>query len=377
MMLRDAWQIGRLFGIPLRVHVSWLIIFGLVSWSLAGGYFPMVLPDLPVWSYWLQALVAAAMLFASIILHELGHSLVARHHGVGISSITLFVFGGVSQMKEEPRKAREEFQIAIVGPLISLVLAAVFWVVGSLWQRTAGVTATTAVVLYLAGINLLLAIFNMLPVFPLDGGRVLRAALWHRRGNLAAATRTAASVGRVFAFGLVALGVLQLFAGNFGGLWLVLIGWFIMQAGAAGAQQASLREALGELRVGDVMVRDPVMVQADATVAELIDGYVTRYTYGGYPVQRDGRIVGLVTLRDLRKLPRPEHASRQVESIMTPLEPAVLVRPDASVFETFSRMVSGNAGRFLVEDHGRVVGLITLNGIMHLAQIRTSLGSGA
>lgn len=374
-MPRDAWQIGRLFGIPLRVHVSWLIVFGLVSWSLAGGYFPAVLPDLPVWSYWVQATIAAAMLFVSIILHELGHSLVARHHGVDISSITLFVFGGVSQMKEEPRKPREEFQIAIVGPLISLALSGAFWTLALLGQRTEGMTATTAVLLYLAGINLLLAVFNMLPVFPLDGGRVLRAALWHRRGNLAAATQTAASVGRVFAFALVALGLLQLFAGHFGGLWLVLIGWFIMQAGAAGARQATLREALGGLRVRDVMVTDPVTVQADASVADLIDGYVTRYTYGGYPVQRDGRVVGLVTLHDLRKVPREEHAARRIETIMTPLTPSVLVDPAASVFETFTRMVSGDAGRFLVEDRGRVVGLITLNGIMHLAQIRTSLGS--
>lgn len=377
VMPRDAWQIGRLFGIPLRVHVSWLIVFGLVSWSLAGGYFPAVLPDLPVWSYWVQAVVAAAMLFVSIVLHELGHSLVARHHGVEISSITLFVFGGVSQMKDEPRKPREEFQIAIVGPLISLVLAGVFWTLGLVAQRTEGITATTAVLRYLGGINLLLAVFNMLPVFPLDGGRVLRAALWHRRRNLAAATRTAASVGRVFAFALIALGLLQLFAGHFGGLWLVLIGWFIMQAGTAASRQASLRETLGPLRVRDVMVTDPVTVQADASVTDLIDGYVARYTYGGYPVQRDGRVVGLVTLHDLGKVPREEHAARRVESIMTPLGPSVLVDPETSVFDAFTRMVSSNQGRFLVEDRGRITGLLTLNGIVHLAQIRTSLGSGA
>jgi Zn-dependent protease/predicted transcriptional regulator len=372
-MLRDAWQIGRLFGIPLRVHISWLIIFGLISWSLASGYFPAVLPDLPVWSYWVQAVVAAVMLFASIILHELGHSLVARHHGVGISSITLFVFGGVSQMKEEPREPRQEFQIAIVGPLISLALAGGFWVVSALWQQAEGTTAVTVVLFYLAWINLLVAIFNMLPVFLLDGGRVLRAGLWHFRQSLASATQTAASVGRFFAFMLVALGVLQLFAGNFGGLWLMLIGWFIMQAGTAGARQASLREALGGLRVADVMVTDPVTVQADASVDELIDAYVTRYTYGGYPVQRNGKVVGLVTLHDLQKIPRPERADRSVEDIMTPLGPALLVDPDTPVFEAFTRMVSANTGRLLVQERGRVVGLITLNGVMHLAQIRTSL----
>lgn len=372
-MLRDAWQIGHLFGIPLRVHLSWLIVFGLLSWSLAGGYFPAVLPDLPVWSYWAQAVVAAAMLFASIILHELGHSLVARRHGVEIAGITLFVFGGVSQMKEEPREPGQELQIAIVGPLISVALAAIFWAIGGVWQRAEGTTAVTVVLFYLAWINLAVAIFNMLPVFPLDGGRVLRSVLWHLRGSLAAATRTAAAVGRFFAFLLVAFGVLQLFAGRFGGLWLVLIGWFIMQAGAAGARQASLREALAGLRVRDVMVTDPVTVHADASIADLIDGYVARYTFGGYPVQRDGAIVGLVTLHDLPKVPREERGGRPVADIMTPIEPALLVDPDTPLFDTFTRMVSTGAGRFLVRDRGRVVGLITLNGIMHLAQIRASL----
>jgi Zn-dependent protease/predicted transcriptional regulator len=313
------------------------------------------------------------MLFASIILHELGHSLVARRHGVEIAGITLFVFGGVSQMKEEPREPGQEFRIAIVGPLISVVLAAIFWAIGGLWQRAEGTTAVTVVLFYLAWINLLVAIFNMLPVFPLDGGRVLRSILWHFRKSLGAATRTAASVGRFFAFLLVAFGVLQLFAGRFGGLWLVLIGWFIMQAGAAGARQASLREALGALRVRDVMVTDPVTVRADASVADLIDGYVARYTFGGYPVQRDGAIVGLVTLHDLPKVPREERGDRAVAEIMTPIGPALLVDPDTPLVDTFTRMVSTGAGRFLVRDRSRVVGLITLNGIMHLAQIRASL----
>jgi predicted transcriptional regulator len=172
---------------------------------------------------------------------------------------------------------------------------------------------------------------------------------------------------------LVALGVLQLFAGRFGGLWFVFIGWFIMQAGAAGARQASLREALGGLRVRDVMVTEPVTVEADASVEELIDGYVTRYTYGGYPVQRDGKVVGLVTLHDLQKMPRQERADRPVENIMTPLGPALLADPDTPVFEAFTRMVSAGTGRLLVQERGRVVGLITLNGVMHLAQIRASL----
>jgi len=170
--MRDAWQFGHLFGIPLRIHVSWLIVFGLVSWSLAAGYFPAQLPDLPVWSYWTKAIIAAAMFFASLILHELGHSLVARRHGVGIASITLFVFGGVSEIREEPRTPRQEFEIAVIGPAVSFALAGLFAVIGFLTGGDGTPTGINVVVLYLASVNLLVAIFNLLPAFPLDGGRV-------------------------------------------------------------------------------------------------------------------------------------------------------------------------------------------------------------
>lgn len=372
--MHDAWQIGRLFGIPLRVHLSWLIVFGLISWSLAAGYFPAQLPDLPVWSYWLKAIVAAAMFFFSIILHELGHSLVARHHGIGIASITLFVFGGVSQMKEEPRQARQELQIAIVGPLISLGLAVLFGVLAALATSPGEPTPLGAVLTYLAIVNLLVAVFNMLPAFPLDGGRVLRAILWMRSGDLMRATSTAARVGRVLALGLIALGVVRLFGGNFFGVWLVLIGWFIMQAGSAGLAQASLRQALGGLRVRDVMTTEVRMVPADATLRELIEDYFIRYTYGGYPVVRDGRVVGLVTLHDLRNTPVEGRATTRVERVMVPLEARLVVDPGTPVVDALNRMVASGAGRFVVLERDRLVGLITANGIVHLTQIRAALG---
>src|SRR5512134_3098809 len=251
--MHDAWQIGRLLGIPLRIHLSWLLIFGLVTWSLAAGYFPAVVPDMPAWSYWAKAIVAAAMLFGSVILHELGHSLMARRHGVAIAGITLFVFGGVSEMKEEPRTPGQELQIAIVGPAISVLLAVAFALLGGLLGAGGELTFTGAVVGYLAWINLLLAAFNMLPAFPLDGGRVLRAILWRWQGDMARATRMAAGTGRVLAFAMMGFGLFQVFSGRFGGLWLLLVGWFIMQAGSAGAVQASLRQALAGLKVRDVM----------------------------------------------------------------------------------------------------------------------------
>jgi Zn-dependent protease/CBS domain-containing protein len=374
-MMRDAWRIGHLFGIPLRIHVSWLIVFGLVSWSLAAGYFPAQLPDLPVWSYWAKAIIAALMFFVSVILHELGHSLVARRRGVGIASITLFVFGGVSEMRDEPRTPRHEFEIAVIGPLISLALAGVFGSIGLVARGDGPPTGMTVVVLYLASVNVLVGIFNLLPAFPLDGGRVLRAALWYFKGDLLTATRNAARVSSFLALGLIGLGLLQLFAGGFGGLWLALIGWFIRQAGASAAAQASLRQVLAGLRVRDVMTSDPKTVNAQEHVTELIHDYFARYTYGGYPVERDGEAVGIVTLHDLRKIQPGDRSRTAVEHIMSPLTPDLVVTPDIPVYEALTRMLSRNLGRLLVLERGRPAGLVTSRGILHLAQVKTAFGS--
>jgi Zn-dependent protease/predicted transcriptional regulator len=370
----DAWQIGRIFGIPLRVHFSWFIIFGLVSWSLAVGYFPTQMPDLPVWSHWAKAIVAAAMLFVSVILHELGHSIVARRRGVEIAGITLFVFGGVSQMKTEPARPAVEFQVAIVGPLVSVVLAGVFGLLAIATRLGPGATLA-ALFSYLAAINLMLAGFNLIPAFPLDGGRVLRAALWHVRGDLVEATRAAAAVGRIVALAIIGFGILQLLTGRFDGVWLALIGWFILQAGAASAVHASLRQGLGDLAVRDVMTRDVQVVEAGTSVADLIERYFTRYLYGGYPVVRNGRPVGLVALQDLRKVSADRRGATPVEAIMTPLTDAAVVDPNTPVFDAFNRMLSTNAGRLLVLEDGRLVGLITTRGIVHLAQVKASLNA--
>jgi Zn-dependent protease/predicted transcriptional regulator len=373
--MRDAWRIGHLFGIPLRIHVSWLIVFGLVSWSLAAGYFPAQLPDLPVWSYWAKAIIAAAMFFASVILHELGHSLVARRHGVGIASITLFVFGGVSEMRDEPRTPRQEFEIAAIGPAISLALAGVFGVIGFLVRDDEMPTGLSVTVVYLAGVNLLLAIFNLLPAFPLDGGRILRASLWYFKRDLVAATHRAARASSLLALGLIALGLLQLFAGRFGGLWLALIGWFIRQAGTTAATQASLRQVLAGLRVRDVMTPEPKTVKADERVTELIEGYFARYTYGGYPVERDGEVIGIVTLKDLGKIQPDERSRTSVEQIMSPITEALVVAPDVPVYQALTRMLSTDVGRLVVLERGHRAGLVTTHGILHLAQVKASLGS--
>jgi Zn-dependent protease/CBS domain-containing protein len=373
--MRSGWYIGRIFGIPLKIHPSWLIIFALVSFSLAVGFFPTQFPDLPAWSYWVKAVIAALMLFASILLHELGHSLLARRMGVEIADITLFVFGGVSHMRGEPREAKAELLVALVGPAISLGLWLVFGVLAyALGAARGGVTPGVALLGYLSAINLLLAVFNMLPAFPLDGGRALRAVLWLVRKDLASATRTAVTVGKVISYLIIAGGFLQLLAGGFGGLWLILIGWLILQAGSATGAQVSLREALGSLRTGEVMVRDVVTVDADLTVEQLVRDYFTRHLYGGYPVRSGDRVLGLVTLRDLQKAPPELRDQVRVAAITDPLRPDLVISPDLPVSEALDLMMQREAGRLLVMDHDRLVGLITLNGILHLAQVRSSLG---
>jgi Zn-dependent protease/CBS domain-containing protein len=368
--MHDAWQIGRLLGIPLRIHLSWLLIFGLVTWSLAAGYFPAVVPDMPAWSYWAKAIVAAAMLFGSVILHELGHSLMARRHGVAIAGITLFVFGGVSEMKEEPRTPGQELQIAIVGPAISVLLGVAFALLGGLLGAGGELTSTGAVVGYLAWINFLLAAFNMLPAFPLDGGRVLRAILWRWQGDMARATRTAAGTGRVLAFAMMGFGLFQVFSGRFGGLWLLLVGWFIMQAGSAGAVQASLRQALAGLKVRDVMTADVRTVEAGMAVADVIEQHFLRHTYGGYPVERRGEVIGLVTLHELRGVPSGQRREVPVEKIMVPLSADQVVDGETTVLDAFNRMAATRQGRLVILDGGRLRGLITLRGVAHLAQVR-------
>jgi Zn-dependent protease len=371
----DAWQIGRILGIPLRLHVSWFLVFALVSWSLAVGYFPAQLPGMPAWTYWVTAAVAALVLFASVILHELGHSLVARRRGVAIAGITLFVFGGVSQMREEPPDARTELQVALAGPLISVGLALLFGLAAYLTGADTGPTALSAFLAYLAMINATLAVFNMIPAFPLDGGRVLRAGLWRVRGDVGAATRAAAGVSRFVALAMIAVGIFQLLGGRFGGLWLALIGWFILQAGSAAAAQASLRQGLGGLRVREAMARDLAVVEAGTSVADVIAQYFVRYMYGGYPVVRGRTPIGVVTLGEVRQVPAEQRAATPVEAIMMPLRAELAVAPDTSVVEALDRMTATNTGRLLVLDEGRLVGLLTMRGLLHRAGVKAALGA--
>ena len=298
-------QIFRVAGIPVRVDASWLVVFGLISWSLAAGYFPHVLPEASTAAAWLHGVVAALLLFVSVFLHELSHALVAIEHGVPVSGIRLHVFGGVSELEAEPPTPRAELLIAIVGPLTSFVIAALCYGLGRAIGGPPWVAALTG---YLAAVNLLVGLFNLVPGFPLDGGRLLRAMLWWASGRQSWATLWASRAGMAFAFVLIALGGLRALGGEIvGGLWFALIGTFLYQAARASRELIGVRERLERVRVADIMAPAAGVDAAapDAAVAPESSAWhaylkLGRAHGGPVPVVEDGRIVGLVSRRDLQ-----------------------------------------------------------------------------
>jgi Zn-dependent protease len=366
----DHVQIARVIGIPIYLHFSWLILFGLIVWTLSTGYFPAHYPDLPASSSWAKGLVASLLFFVSILLHELGHAVVALRHGLRTRSITLFIFGGVAQLEKEPGDGRAEVRMAVAGPLVSLALAGLFYVGATL--PFVGPSAA-AVAQYLALINLILAIFNLVPAFPMDGGRLLRGALWRSMGK-ARATRIASGAGTFFAFFLIFAGVVSLLRGDsLGGLWYILIGWFIKDASASSYQQVRLDEALRGVTVRDAMVEAVVTVPSTGSVAEAAREHFMRSGYGGYPVTRGDAVVGLLCLKDVLRLSAEEREATSVQGAMRPLTAAIVTEPDVPLPVAIARMAQAGTARLLVLRGDRLVGLLTTSGVIRRLKVREEL----
>jgi Zn-dependent protease/predicted transcriptional regulator len=354
-------------GIPVRVHASWLAVYGLIAWSLAVGYFPQALPALGPATHWVSGLVAALLLFVSVFLHELSHSLVAIRLGIPVSSITLHVFGGVSELTREPDRPRTEFAIAIVGPLTSFAIAAGVAILGLAVPPT---PIVGAVMQYLVLVNTVVGLFNLVPGFPLDGGRVLRAALWKSRGDLAWATRIASGAGSLFGLGLIVLGVWRALAGEFlGGLWLVVIGLFLRQTSAASYQQLVVRRALGDRSVAEVMAREVVHVPPDLRVERLVDDYFWRHHVSSFPVVDGGRTLGLVGIHDLGRLPRERWAETRVRDVMRPVTDALVASPRESLWQALEKVSRNGIGRVAVVEGDRLAGYLSVKDIMHVLTV--------
>lgn len=366
-------RIATIAGIPIYLHVSWFVVFGLVAWSLSQGYFPARYPDLPAASYWAQGLIASLLLFASVLAHELGHSFVARRHDIGIASITLFIFGGLAALEDDPRTPAAEFQIAVAGPVTSLAVAGLFAGVAAVVPPASSIAAVTG---YLAFLNVVLAVFNLVPAFPLDGGRVLRAVLWRFWGR-ARGTRVAVTTGTGFAYFLIGWGILGLLTGaGLGGVWAILIGWFVKEASAAAGRQSELEEVFTGVSVRDLMIPDPVTVPADATIEEATRTHFLRHGHGGYPVVRDGEIVGVISMSEVSSVPRERRADVTAGEVMTPVSTESALAAGDDVIAALRKMSELESGRLLVWEAGTVVGMITHTDILRRWRTAATLGAG-
>jgi Zn-dependent protease len=362
-----TFQLGRIAGIRIGVNWSWLIVFALIVWSLAVAVFPSQNPGFSDGEYVAIAIVAALLFFASLLLHELGHALQARREGVEIEGINLWLFGGVAQFRTGFPSAGAEFRIAIAGPLVSLALGLLFVLVAAI----AGLpNAIDGVVAWLGFTNLILLGFNLLPALPLDGGRVLRSALWHFRGDLQWATHVASGVGRGFGFLFIGLGVVMLIVeGAFSGAWLAFVGWFLLQAATAEARYVATKQALDGIRVRDLMVRQPVTVDADLSLDRFMDEVAWSRRYTTYPVLEHGHPIGLLAFRSVATVPRSEWSTRRVREAMIPRDQVPLLDEDEEAIDALAELSASEVNRGLVVDDGRLAGFLSITDLARALEV--------
>lgn len=375
-MVREGFRLGRVLGINIHVHWSWLLIFYLVTWNL-GVVLGSVWPERGGLTTWGTAVVGALLFFGSVLVHEMAHSLVAKRQGIPVRSITLFLFGGVSSIEREPTSPRDEALITVVGPASSLILGfALLWIGG---MATADVNMTptapealmadlgagTWLVLWLGLVNVVVGVFNLIPGFPLDGGRLLRAGLWAATGSLRRATKWAARTGQLIGWVLIAVGVARIFGvpvpllggGIIGGLWFVFIGWFLSSAAVQTYRQVVIDDVLEDVPVSRIMRRDPPTVRPDDGLDELVFQHMLGGDDHAFPVVEDDRLVALVTLEDIRKVPKEQWSDRQVRDIMTPIDDLVVVDADTDASEGLRRLTRRDVRQLPVLRGDELVGL--------------------
>ena len=369
--MHSSLSIGRVAGIRIGIHYTWLFAFVLIAWSLAASYYPDAMPGLGTTTYWLIGIISALLLFASVLVHELTHSLVARALGLNVDSITLFIFGGVSNLTTQPSTARNEFVVAVVGPVSSLVLAAVFWLIS---QTIPVGTPAGAVAGYLAFVNMLLGAFNLVPGFPLDGGRVLRSLVWGASGSLRRATLVAAYVGQGVGWLLIIWGLTRVLSGDLlGGLWTAFIGWFLNGAAESTRQEQTLQQSVRGITAARLMEEPAVAVPPSTSVADFVFDQVMRHGHRALPVVENEQLLGIVSMSDARKLPRDAWSTTPVSQIMTPA-PLATVAPTEHLGIAIGRMAQRGVHQLPVVEDGRLLGLLTRADVLRYLQLRHELG---
>ncbi len=349
-------SLGRVFGIPIRLDYSWFLVFALVVWTLAAGYFPDEFKNWPTAQYWAVGIVTAIMFFASVILHELGHSVVAMHYKIPVSSISLFVFGGVSQIEAEPASAKVEFLMAVAGPLVSFALAGVF---GLLQLAFAASTPALALVRYLAYINVALGVFNLIPGFPLDGGRVFRSIVWGMTGSLRRATTVAGNLGRFIGFLFILFGVYQAIGGNFvNGLWIGFIGWFLEGAALSQVQQQRIHDLLAGRKVSQAMSTAYTPIPPDISVQELVDRHILGSAQRSFVVEDGDRVAGLLTMHCIKEVPREQWPTTSAGRVMIPLAKVKRTTPDTELWAAMEEMNRDGVNQLPVMTDGRILGML-------------------
>jgi Zn-dependent protease/CBS domain-containing protein len=373
-------NIGKIIGIPVRIHYTLWFVLLLIAWSLAVGYMPQHYPGLGMTTYWAIGIVSAIILFVSVFLHELSHSYIAKKNGLPIARITLFFFGGVSELSEEPKDPALEVRMAAAGPLTSFLIAGVLGAFYFLTMQVIGSTSMTAkpiiaTLYYAAVLNGVLGAFNLIPAFPLDGGRVLRGSLWNRSKNLLSATANATRVSEAISLLMMAVGLFFVVFGDFvNGLWIIFLGWFIRSGAETSLRQTRLTESLGGVKVGDIMTRDLLSVSPEVSVQQLVSDYFLVHPHGGYPVVSNGKLVGVVTMSSVRSIPREKRDYEKVSEAMVPFERTVTVSPTTSAVEALRLMAKNGIGRLVVMDGDKIAGMVTRGDLMKMMHARQELG---
>ena len=366
-------RIGKIFGIDIYIHISWVIIIVLLTWSLAVGWFPVLYHGFSAITYWILGFIAAVLLFVSVLLHELAHSVVARARGLPVKNITLFIFGGVSNIEKEPGSPGIEFQMAVVGPLTSLLIGVLAFVLFFLLGRIT--SALGAILWYLGFANILLGIFNLIPGFPLDGGRVLRSIVWKIDGNLRRATRIVTIVGQIIAYLFILVGIWLFFVGYFiDGLWIGFIGWFLLSSAQSANSEVMLQSVFRGVTVGEVMNSAPTTVPANISLQKLVDEYFLPLGLRSALVTQGDRLAGLITLSDIRHVPREEWGQTPVGLAMIPRDRLHMVSPQQSLNDVLPFMAGRDVNQLPVLQDERLVGVLSRDAIVRYLEIRRSLG---
>ncbi len=354
--MRNSFQIGKLFGISIRIDYSWFIVFALVAGSLGFSYFPEVYPGWSSAKYWLMGIITALIFFASVLAHELAHSLVSKASGIPVHSITLFIFGGVARISDEPKSPGREFWMAVAGPATSIGIGVVFGVLFLITRRAW--TLFPAMAELLLYINFFVAIFNLIPGFPLDGGRILRSIIWKITGNLRKSTRIASVMGRIIAYLLILLGAALVLSGYWlNGMWIAFIGWFLQNAASSSYRQLALRETLQSVKASEVMISDCPELPGELTIQELLDNYVPNI-HRCFPVMDNGRVMGIITMQSVREIPREQWKTVRVAEVMIPFAEVNTVHPDDDLYAVMRQMTEENVNQLPVVEDGQFMGVI-------------------